>query len=177
MSVATRLTYLMDLTDRHELLRAAVSLAPELRRYFKRRVGHDAQDLLQELYLALLKIPGAQPVVRHPQAYLFTIAAHLVQQHWQRSEKRPVCLEDVDSLVSPAVDPESAAISAERVEQLERKLSQLSAKVQAAVLLHHRDGYTCDEIGEKLSVVRHRVKKYLVRGLSHCRTLPATDFV
>jgi RNA polymerase sigma factor (sigma-70 family) len=175
----------MDLTARSELLRAAMTHAQELARFFRSRVSdtEDAQDLMQELYLALLKMPSS-PAIRHPKAYLFTIAANLVHQHWQRSKTNPihVSLDDIPpELVldtQPAIganEPESAAMSAERLSQIEQRLSQLSAKIQAAILWHHRDGYTCDEIGEKLSVVRHRVKKYLVRGLSHCRTMPTAE--
>jgi RNA polymerase sigma-70 factor (ECF subfamily) len=165
-----------------ELLRAAVSYAPEITRFLERQIpaADDAEDLLQELYVAVLKMPRA-PMIRHPKAYLFAIAANLVHQHWQRSKTRPphVPLEDVpveilESLHSAfgASTPESAVALAECVTALRERLSELSPKVQAAVVWHHRDGYTCDEIAEKLSVVRHRVKKYLVRGLTHCRSAP-----
>jgi RNA polymerase sigma-70 factor (ECF subfamily) len=73
--------------------------------------------------------------------------------------------------------PESEALLAERLEYLGRRLSELSPKVQAAILWHHRDGYTCEEIGERLSVVRNRVKKYLGKGLAHCRGEPAVGAV
>jgi RNA polymerase sigma-70 factor (ECF subfamily) len=175
----------MQLTARDELLGTAIDYAPELARYLMRRVSdaHDAQDLMQELYLALLKVPDSQ-LIRHHKAYLFTIAGNLAYQHCQRAKVQPphVSLEDVSAEVlqstQPPIDrndPEYAAIFAECLSHLERRLNELSAKTQAAVLWHHRDGYTCDEIGKKLSVVTHRVKKYLVRGLSHCRTIPVAD--
>jgi RNA polymerase sigma-70 factor (ECF subfamily) len=169
----------MELTARQDLLRAAMTHAPELARFFKRRVAdeRDAQDLMQEVYLALLKTSDSQ-VIRHANAYLFTIAGNLVQQYWQRAKGRPahVSLDDLPADVldaglaaSEANVPECAATLAERLSHLTQRLSELSPKVQAAVVWHHRDGYTCDEIGEKLSVVTHRVKKYLVKGLTHCR--------
>jgi RNA polymerase sigma-70 factor (ECF subfamily) len=159
-----------------------VTHAPELARFFKSRVSddHDAQDLMQELYLSVLKMAGSQ-AIKHPRAYLFTIAGTLVHQHWQRSKAQQthMSLEElpVEVLHSalPATEanaPEFTAALAERLSEVKQRLSQLSPKVQAAVLWHHRDGYTCDEIAEKLSVVTHRVKKYLVRGLNHCRTTP-----
>jgi DNA-directed RNA polymerase specialized sigma24 family protein len=66
--------------------------------------------------------------------------------------------------------PESAAALEEQLSKLTKRLGELNPKVQAAVLWHHRDGYTCDEIAVKLAVVTHRVRKYLVKGLAHCRS-------
>jgi RNA polymerase sigma factor (sigma-70 family) len=176
----------MDVGAREDLVCTAVAHASELARFFKSRVSdeHDAQDLMQELYLALLKIPGSQKVVRHPKAYLFTIAGNLLYQHWQRSKALPphVKLDEVSTEVlhtahatSEANVPESEAALSQQLLALHQRLSELSPKVQAAVVWHHRDGYTCDEIAEKLSVVTHRVKKYLVRGLNHCREVAAAS--
>jgi RNA polymerase sigma-70 factor (ECF subfamily) len=175
----------MELSARQELLRTAMACAPELVRFFKGRLSdeHDAQDLTQELYLALLKASDSQ-VIRHPKAYLFAVAGTLVHQHYERRKMRPphVALDEASTGVLQTADgaceancPESEAALAERLMQLERRLNELSPKVQAAVVWHHRDGYTCDEIAAKLSVVNHRVKKYLVRGLSHCREVAASD--
>jgi RNA polymerase sigma-70 factor (ECF subfamily) len=171
----------MDRNAPHELLRTAMSSASELLRFFKARIrdAEDAQDLMQELYLTILRVPCAHEI-RHPKAYLFAIAGNIAHQHWHRTKAQPtqISLEDVpaDFLHSThptneASEPEAAAMLAERLTQVEQRLNELSAMVQAAVLWHHRDGYTCDEIGERLSVVTHRVKKYLVRGLTHCRAM------
>jgi RNA polymerase sigma-70 factor (ECF subfamily) len=167
------------------LRHTAAASTRELARFFKSRVSeeHDAQDLMQELYLALLKVPDSQ-VIRHRKAYLFTIAGNLVHQHWQRRKVQPllVSLDDLlgsvsqDTLTaSEAAMPESAVALAERLSHFTQRLTGLSPKVQRAIVLHHRDGYTCDEIAKKLSVVTHRVKKYLVRGLSYCREVTAAS--
>jgi RNA polymerase sigma factor (sigma-70 family) len=170
----------MKAVTRHELLRAAMAHAPELKRFLKRQVSDatDAQDLMQEVYLAVLKVPRSQ-TIRQPKAYLFSVASNLAHHHWQRRKGYPlhVRLDEVPAEFFQGAHPafevnpsESVAALAERLSHLGERLSELSPNVQAAVVWHHRDGYTCDEIAEKLSVVRHRVKKYLVRGLSHCRT-------
>jgi RNA polymerase sigma factor (sigma-70 family) len=174
----------MELTDRHELLRAAVTHAQELARFLRRQVSdaHDAEDLMQELYLALLRVPCSQ-AIHHPKAYLFRIAANLAHQHRERAKSRPphITFDDVPAEAFQTADrefeqslPESEAALSQGLSALQRRLSELSPKVQAAVLWHHRDGYTCDEIAERLSVVRHRVKKYLVKGLTHCRAAVCT---
>lgn len=171
------------MTISHELLHTAISNVTDLTRFFNRRVSDatDAEDLLQELFLAVLQMPCSKAIC-HPKAYLFTVAANLTHQHWQRSKKyqQHVPLDDVHpedfdgvQFEPEANAPEFSAELAQRLLELGQRLGELPPRVQAAVIWHHRDGYTCDEIGEKLSVVRHRVKKYLVRGLTHCRGMSA----
>jgi RNA polymerase sigma-70 factor (ECF subfamily) len=173
----------MELQTRHELLHAAMAYATELTRFLRAQVAdaHDAQDLMQELYIAILKLQCAEGV-RNVKAYLFTIAARLAHQHRERRKAQlgRVPLDDLTTDILQTAEvtaepnaPESAAALAERLEGLELRLNELSSKVHAAIVWHHRDGYTCDEIAERLSVVRHRVKKYLVKGLMHCRSTAA----
>jgi RNA polymerase sigma-70 factor (ECF subfamily) len=150
----------MNFIAPHELLRAAVDDAPALARFFRSRTSdaEDALDLMQELYLTLLKIPRSEQVIRHPKAYLFTIAGNLVHQHWQRAKTQPIHISPDHipadfanaPLSSNANDPEAAAMFAERLSQVQHRLDGLSISVQAAVLWHHRDGYTCEEIATKL---------------------------
>jgi RNA polymerase sigma factor (sigma-70 family) len=47
-------------------------------------------------------------------------------------------------------------------------LGELSAKCRAVLIMHRRDGMTCDEIGERLNISRSMVKRYLANGLRHC---------
>jgi len=58
---------------------------------------------------------------------------------------------------------------AQRVARLRTVLAQLSPKCRAAVILQYRHGLSYQEIGERLNVSPHMVKKYLAQGLAHCR--------
>lgn len=53
-----------------------------LRRFLRLRVrdASDVPDLAQEVFLRLLRAPSHEDI-RSPEAYLFTIASHVVQQH------------------------------------------------------------------------------------------------
>jgi RNA polymerase sigma-70 factor (ECF subfamily) len=57
----------------------------------------------------------------------------------------------------------------QRVARLRTVLAQLSPKCRAAVILQYRHGLTYQEIGERLNVSPHMVKKYLAQALAHCR--------
>jgi RNA polymerase sigma-70 factor (ECF subfamily) len=166
-----------DLCGRQQMLRHAIDQSPELLAFLRRQLAEptDAHDLLQELYLRILKLRKLD-AIRSPRAYLFRVATNLAYEHRRRLSATGVhlALEELDVHSIPEMQgfsnaPESAALMAERLEHVTTRLSELSPKVQRAILWHHRDGYTCEEIGTKLAVVRNRVKKYLVRGLTHCR--------
>jgi RNA polymerase sigma factor (sigma-70 family) len=164
--------------SRQDLLRAAVFLAPELTRYLIRKSAGtaEAQDLMQEIYIRILKIKVLQGIER-PRAYLYKVAACVAYEHRQRGFGQPPHIpydEAAEEGISAtsfleANAPESAAAMSERLDALTARLKELSPRVRDAILWHHRDGYTCDEIAEKLSAATHRVKKYLVKGLAHCR--------
>jgi RNA polymerase sigma factor (sigma-70 family) len=169
----------MDLSGRHELLRSALTHARGLSAFLRAglRNASDAQDLMQELYLRVLKIP-ADHDVRQPRAYLFAMAANLAWQHRERQKSEPLRV-SLDELPGPllksghgdaeASPPEAEAILSERLESLAQRLGQLPPKIRQSVLWHHRDGYTCDEVAMRLKVSTPCAKKYLVRGLARCR--------
>ena len=52
---------------------------------------------------------------------------------------------------------------------------KLPGRCRDAMVMHYRDNMTYQEIGEKLSVSSHMVKKLVVQGLAKCR-LGMTQF-
>ena len=54
----------------------------QLRRFLVARVRNaaDVPDLVQEIYLRMLRVPDIESV-RSPEAYLFTVAQHVIYQH------------------------------------------------------------------------------------------------
>jgi RNA polymerase sigma factor (sigma-70 family) len=165
--------------SRQDLLRAALILAPELTRYLVRKSANatEAHDLMQEVYVRILRIKRPRGV-EHPRAYLYKVAACVAYEHRQHQSACPLhvtydeATPEEGSLASPFIEPdapESAAAVSERLDALAVRLNELSPRIRDTILWHHRDGYTCDEIAGKLSAATHRVKKYLVKGLAHCR--------
>jgi RNA polymerase sigma-70 factor (ECF subfamily) len=145
----------------------------DLLRFLSSRLpnGEDARDLAQETYLRLLRRERNE-LVRHPEAYLFRIAANLIHEHWLRVKPE-------QDLLSNAVDPdwtESQQMSTEALVEQRQSLDALGRVIrvlpilqQKAVLMHRRDGMTYAEIAKKLDISPGMVKKYLSRGLARCR--------
>jgi RNA polymerase sigma-70 factor (ECF subfamily) len=148
-------------------------------RFFVSRLpdAADAPDLLQEVYLRILRLERPD-LIRCPEAYLFTIAANIAREYNLKRSQRPVHIAldetptaeipaDTEPFATPA--PEDAAHRAERIHRLEQVLAQLSPKARAVLLWHRRDGCTYDEIAQRLGISRNMVKKYLSQALAHCR--------
>jgi RNA polymerase sigma factor (sigma-70 family) len=141
----------------------------KLRRFLRSRVRNSADipDIVQEVFLRLLRIPNHE-TIRAPEAYVFTVANHVAQQH---SLKSTTALQLGDGLpeVRAVSDPALEVVAQQCVELLDRALLQLSPKAQATFLLHRRDGKSMDEISQELGISRPMAKKYLVKTLVRFR--------
>jgi RNA polymerase sigma factor (sigma-70 family) len=152
----------------------AAQYGKRLRRFLSVRLRnvHDVPDVAQEVFLRLLRV-RREDAIRNPEAYLFTVASHVVQQHTLRRLSDPVFVDIADvelNLVAPiGEDPAANAENAGRIEVLEHALARLPPKVAAALVLHRVGGYTVQEIADQLGVARDTVKKYLMRAAQHCR--------
>jgi RNA polymerase sigma factor (sigma-70 family) len=163
-----------DPDNRHFVASIAAHYGRRLRRFLAvhLRDVHDAPDLAQEVYLRLLRV-NRHEAIRNPEAYLFTVASHVLQQHAlrQSGDSKFVDITDaLSELTSPAgEDPTTKSDNAQRIERLERILAQLPPRVAAALILHRLGGHTVQEIADQLGVARETAKKYLARAAQHCR--------
>jgi RNA polymerase sigma-70 factor (ECF subfamily) len=141
----------------------------QLRRFVFARARNlaDVPDIVQEVYLRMLRIPNIDSV-RSPEAYLFTVA-----QHTMRQSATPPAVEVTQLLNEPATthdtDPALALEAQQCLERLQRALEELSPKARATFMLHRRDGLSFDEIASRLETSRPMVKKYLMKALLHLR--------
>lgn len=145
----------------------------QLRRFLLNRVrnGADVPDLMQEVFLRMLRIPD-HDAVRSPEAYLFTVAQHVVHQHAIRQSNfaPPIELQDMlTELASTFSDPLREASAQQSLEELEQALRHLSPRERATFLYHRRDGYTLQDIADRFGVSRQMVKKYLAKALLELR--------
>jgi RNA polymerase sigma factor (sigma-70 family) len=145
-----------------------------LQAFLYRRVRRHpvAAELAQEAYVRMLRIPD-MGAIRNPEAYLYTVASNLAKEH-ARHEPKGGSVLDVDD---PLVQDQLAELPAlggqldteQRVKMLREVLHQLPPKCHAAVVLQYWQGLSYEEIGQRLGVSTHMVKKYLSQALVHCR--------
>ena len=137
-----------------------------------RRAEQDIPDLIQEVYLRLMRVQRHE-AIRSPQAYLFTMAFHVMYQHKLSLAAVPEAVDVLDALAdSEAYSQEdaSAAVDAnQRLAEMDRVLRQLPPNVHATFVLSRHYGYTLEEIAAELGVSRGMVKKDLARAIAHFR--------
>jgi RNA polymerase sigma factor (sigma-70 family) len=141
-----------------------------LRRFLHSRVRNSADipDIIQEIFLRLLRVPNHE-TIRVPEAYIFTIARHVAQQHTLQSSPETIPVELAELPAVSDADPALEVGAEQCLHELDIALRQLSRKIQATFLLHRRDGLSIDEVSAKLGITRPMAKKYLVKALVHLR--------
>jgi RNA polymerase sigma factor (sigma-70 family) len=143
----------------------------QLRRFLLARVRNiaDVPDITQEVYLRMLRVPNVE-AVRSPEAYLFTVAQHVLQQHTLKGAALPSAeLDTVLSTQASHSDPALELVAAQCLDSLQETLEGLSPKARAVFMLSRRDGLSFDEIAVRLGVSRPMVKKYLMKALLQLR--------
>jgi DNA-directed RNA polymerase specialized sigma24 family protein len=102
-----------------------------LRRFLAYRLraslATDVPDLVQEVFLRLLRIDHLE-TIRSSEAYLFTIAFHVLHQHLLRRSAVPEAV-DISTLLnsmeaSPESDPVLQAERLQHLEELQRALQE-----------------------------------------------------
>jgi RNA polymerase sigma factor (sigma-70 family) len=152
----------------------------KLRRYLAARLrnAEDVADLVQEVFLRLLRVERNESI-RNPEAYVMTVAAHVLHQHTLRLATAPQAVAAIDVIVdlqsAIETDPAAQLDARRRLEQLDHALSQMRPNVHATFVLHRRDGLTLEEIAKQLGVSRSMVKKYLSQALIQCRAQLGPD--
>lgn len=152
----------------------AAKYGSRLRRFLKLNLANasDVPDLAQEVFMRLMRVQNYEEI-RSPEAYLFTVASHVVQQHAQKRASIPESLEVTELLSELQLishdDPTDRIEVQQRMQELERALNQLPPHVAMTLLLHRFAGHSIEEIALKLGVAQITVKKYLAKALLHCR--------
>lgn len=152
----------------------AIQYGRGLRRFLSVHLRNvdDVPDLAQEVYLRLLRV-SHQEAIRNPEAYLFTVANHVLYQHSLRRAAKTEFIDITEAnpeLLSPAgEEPPARAENSQRMERLQMILRRLPPRVGAALVMHRIGGYTVQEVANELGVARETAKKYLARAAEHCR--------
>ncbi|MBL8267042.1 RNA polymerase sigma factor [Steroidobacter sp.] len=146
-----------------------------LRRFLSARLRNaaaDTPDLMQEVFLRLLRIDDHE-TIRNPQAYLFTVASHVLHQHALRQTvtAESVALPDLAAELQQAAEgnPADEVETEQLFEALGGSLQKISPRAYMTLVWSRCDGLSLQEIADRFGVSRDQVKKYLARALLHIR--------
>jgi RNA polymerase sigma factor (sigma-70 family) len=128
----------------------------------------DAEDVSQEVYLRLLRIPESR-VVEHPRAYLFRVAVNVIND-WRAGQRmldlRPP--EELDRIAGPEDSTEDYE-KTKRLERMERALNALPPHYRSTIVLKAAHGMTYEQIAANLGVSERMVKRYVVKAYARLR--------
>lgn len=147
-----------------------------IHRFLSRRLGHgraEAPDLVQEVFLRLLRVDDYE-AIRNPQAYLYTIANHVLHQHSLRNAAESAAprfadLRDALHMGGEELDPEVLLETEQRFQAMGEALEAHSPRAYTTLILHRCDGVPLKEVALRLGVSYTMAKRYLAQALAFCQ--------
>lgn len=156
--------------------------------YFYRQTGNreDAEDLLQDMFVRLVR--GIDDY-RHEgrfDAWLFCIATNLVRDRSRQTKRRGITYvpesarggDDTDGLAdypdSAGIDPAEPLDRAEQVDRLQWAIGQLPDAEREVILLRHFSGLNFREVAEVMDTPLGTALARAHRGLAKLRELMVT---
>ena len=140
-----------------------------LRRFIRRRVADpsDAEDILQDVFSALVEANRLLMPIEHVTGWLFHVARNRITDLFRQS--RTDRLGDLEDLLpSPDAGPEAAYAHGVLVDELELALDELPADQRAVFVAHELEGRSFKEIAAETGVSVNTLlsrKHYAVRRL------------
>jgi RNA polymerase sigma-70 factor, ECF subfamily len=154
--------------DHQEFLRAtmgAMDLVYNLARRFSER-PEDAEDLVQETYLAAYRAWRDRRRPRRVEPWIATICLNLGRSRYRRAGRRPieVSIEDRDFRAPEVGDPERAAEAAFDRAALYEAMERLHEEQRVAITLVDLAGLSTAEAARAMATPRGTVLSRLHRG-------------
>jgi RNA polymerase sigma factor (sigma-70 family) len=144
----------------------AEEYGPALRRYFEKRAGAaDAEDLVQEVFLAMHTRTAADSV-ENVKGYLFRVAANVLSRRLGQARPSHALygalgrLSDADELTA-----ERVVMGREALERVVAALEGLPARTAQAFLLHRFEEPTYAAVAKRLGISPKRAEKLIGQAL------------
>jgi RNA polymerase sigma-70 factor (ECF subfamily) len=158
------------------LIAAYFTRRDELKRFFAARFGstEQAEDLVQDLYLKVAGLDGAEANISNPGGYLYRLAMNLMLDHVRqrsRTVARDSAWRDVTHSqvggddVAEAPDIEAALTARKRLAILLAAVDALPPPADAVFRLHKFEGLTHAQTAARLGLSQRMVEKHVSGAL------------
>ena len=174
--------YLVEQAAKHD--RASFTALYE--RYVERVYRHvyyrvsnhaDAEDITQEVFTRAWKAIGKYKRTGAPfAAWLITIAANLVADHYKRRQKMPVADVGYDNAPGDsASDPAGMAEASFNSALVKKAVQNLKGDKQKVIMMHFIDGFSYEEIAGTLKKSEGAIRVIQYRALTDLRKMLARE--
>jgi RNA polymerase sigma factor (sigma-70 family) len=162
------------------LVQSALRHSDELLGFFRRqtRGGDEAQDLRQELFLRLSRVPSVGEIA-DLRAYCFSIARNLaIDFHRRRNTETQLFASALFTENAPSLEasPELEVSGRQDLGKLTLAVAELPPNLRQALLWARLDGLKLKEIGRRLGVSESMAGRYVSQAMARCQSrLSRTD--
>lgn len=141
-----------------------------LRGYFSKRVRNqaDVDDLIQEVFVQLLRRSRGKPIER-VQQYLFQVAANVLRDQGRRGQARHLdeheSYDEARHEFSTEISPERVLLGEDAIERVATALQRLPQRTQDVFFLRAIDRCKFKDIARKLGVSLSTVEKEMADAI------------
>jgi RNA polymerase sigma factor (sigma-70 family) len=136
-----------------------------LYRFFRNKVGDDAEDLVQQTFLACVQARDGFRGDASFRTYLFTVARNKIHQHFSRHQRKQGAIDfGVTSVIDLGVSVQRLLAQREEHKHLLHALRKLPVDLQIALELHYFENLSGPELAVVLEVPEGTVRSRLRRG-------------
>jgi RNA polymerase sigma-70 factor, ECF subfamily len=162
----------IDPAATEELERVYRAHAPLIYRTARGVLGtrEDAEDVLQSVFLALLRREYLPDFQQNPRAYLYRAAVTASLDVLKAKRRRPMLVDDVARLDTAVADL-GTAFDEELYERLYAAIGQLPADASSVLILRYMHNKSLAEIARELGVSRTAVAVRLFRARARLKAL------
>lgn len=133
----------------------------------------EAEDVASETFLQLTEkgnsIEGELLNIRHPRAFLSTIAKRILIKLWQRQDLEAAYEDTLRHMPEAmALSPETHAMLVEAICQIDRALAALPLPVKTVFLLSRLEGMRYPQIAAHMGISLATVERHMRRALLQC---------
>ena len=128
----------------------------------------DIEDLAQETYLRLLRARDLDDVL-NPEAYLISVASHVIAEWKQRQQPFDPASFDEAMLAAEQMDLEAEADARMSQRRIDEIIANFAPMMHAVLVLRLRDDRSCKDIARDLGLTERQVKRQLAHGYEMLR--------
>ena len=130
----------------------------------------DAEDVLQSIFLKLLRREFPPALQKNPKAYLYRAAVNLSLDILKAQRRRPILIEEADG-VEKTVWTGHSGIDEDLYQRLYDAIGRLAPEAAEVILLHYMQKKKVGEMATALGISRTHVAVRLFRARTRLRNL------